>query len=246
MDPNKKQKTSIFEKIEQGGEKRSPFEGITMGDVLWPIITFAVLVFLVIFVYVPFGLELPTLIDDAALIEEAASKREKKVNTLNSVNETKLDEVDTLLSNSLPDRFDVSVLASAVTNLAFSESLTQNDLTLRDEPAVGFQGIEQEGQIRGLKALTGVFSYRGDLESVNNFIDAIVKSSRIISIESFELKAVPTQNSNGDYVGDEWNIDITLKAYSFEDYTSTNHDEPLTALPPISKVEELVGTQTSQ
>lgn len=238
-------KTSIFEKMENEQDKKSPFEDLTMGDVLWPIITLAVLIFLVIFVYIPFGLELPTLSDDTTIIEESVSKRQSKLELLNSIDTNNLDAVDTLLSGSLPSRFDVSVLASAVTSLADSNNLTQNDLTLSDEPAVGFQGIEQEGEVKGLKALNGIFSYKGDLDSIKSFVDAIVSSDRLISIEQFELNTVPIQNSLGEFVGDEWNIDITLVAYSFDDYTLTNYEDPLATLPSITQVEELVGKPTS-
>jgi Tfp pilus assembly protein PilO len=236
-------KESVFEKIGEASDRKGPLDDLTISDVLWPLITLSVLVLLLIFVYIPFGLEIPSLAEETAAVEEKVSKRQDKITTLNSINNATLDETHTLLSSALPARFDVSVLASAVTNLATINNLQQNDLTLSDEPAAGFQTIEQEGEIKGLKSLNGVFSFRGELTDVNAFIDAMVTSSRIISIEEFELKAVPVQNERGQYQRDEWNIDLSVKAYSFGDFTQTTVSEPAGKLPDLKVVKDLLGVE---
>lgn len=201
---NIKENKNVIKDIEEVSSliKKSKLK---FSDIAIPIVAGAVLILLSIFLFIPM---VSSALEYQTEIKETDSKMEtlkKLENSLNSLDEVKLNDDLVVAKRVIPKLLNVSDFIYYVDTLARNKGLTTKEISAGDTTT----GTTDNKNL----SVSGPVGYSGSYDSIIEFLDEVqTVSPYIIGVKNIEM----SRSSNN-----VWNISLSVSGYYMPDKTSS-------------------------
>ncbi len=212
----------------KGNEKSNLSQ--TINNLVVPILAFIVFILIVIFVYLPFGREIKTTMDETKGIKDQIAIDEQKVATLRGIDIETLDNNLRQVSKVVRSEMNVSDLASQVESLALRHALKQTEVNLSNGLNLAEATADTPGATSWIPSysstISGPFSFTGKFTDITAFLaDLRTESPTILSLTNIEVsKSISAEGENSE---DKWNVDLYITGFISTSVSSVGINDPV-------------------
>lgn len=178
-----------------------------VGDLVIPILSIAVFLLLVTFVYVPMIRDAREMNHEKEEIINDQKQMQQLLSELQAMNAVELKTDYKLFSTMIPTELEVADFAFYVDKLAREKSLTLNSIRASNADIV------QEGtEFGSVTSVSGPLEYSGSYDHIMSFLDELQSASPyLITVQNVDIQ------KNEEIAGDEWSIDMSVQGFYMTD-----------------------------
>lgn len=216
-------------------DKRDESKIKAFGDYVVPIIMLMVFALLIIFVYVPYGSQIFSTMNDIDALQIEIDRNNGKIEALNGIDQRQLESNLSQVSKVIRDDMDVSEIARQVEEIALSNNLVPRELQMSNMISGGTLVVESGEWIPDYaRTISGPFSFYGSFAEVTSFLREIRSESNTL----LALRMVSVSRYRGDLesIGDTrqgrsdvqlWSVEIFIDGFVTPSVTQTTIASPI-------------------